>query len=286
MKMIKPIVNLSKIAGDYDTFVFGLNGVLSDGQKILPEAISCLRNLAAMRKKIVIVTNSYLRIAEIIDLFRQEGLPLDIFSNIISAGEILHYKLKAAQNEYAAVGSHYYHLGAKDNKGVFCGLPFQEVSKIEQAHFLYMSHVASPDDLLDSYRPLLEQAVGLGLPFVCAGNDTSCFIDGKLSLAPGALAEAYAIMGGRIITLGKPDVKILQYALEGIGETGRLVVVGDNVATDIKMASLLDYDSVLISKGRHVNYLGEGYIPDVAKTRELSNSYDVSPSCVISSMRW
>lgn len=286
MKMIKPIVNLSKIAGDYDTFVLGFNGVLSDGQHILPEAASCLRNLAALRKKLVIVTNSYLRVAEIIAFLRKEGIPLEIFSNIVSAGEILHYRLKAAQNEYAAVGNCYYQLGAKEGQGVFCGLPFKEVRNIEQAHFLYMSRVNSSDDLIDSYRPLLEHAVGLGLPFVCAGNDTSCFIGGKLSLAPGALAEAYAILGGRIITLGKPDTKILHYALEGIGETGRVVVIGDNVATDIKAAVLLDYDSVLISKGRHVNYLGEGYIPDVAKTRELSVSYDVSPNCVISAMRW
>lgn len=286
MKMIKPIVNLSKIADDYDTFVFGFNGVLSDGQSILPEAVSCLKNLASLSKKIIIVSNSSLRVAEIAKMLQQNGISLNIFSNIVSAGEILHYKLKSAQNEYAAIGSRYYHLGSKADKGVFFGLPFEEVSSVEQAHFLYMSAVASPDDLIDGYRPVLEQAVSLGLPFVCAGNDTSCFAAGKLCLAPGALAEAYAILGGRIITLGKPDVRVLQYALEGIGETGKIVVVGDNVATDIKMASLLDYDSVLISKGRHINYLGEGYIPDVAKTRELSNSYDVSPNCVISAMRW
>ena len=100
------------------------------------------------------------------------------------------------------------------------------------------------------------------------------------------MAEAYAILGGRIITLGKPDTNILRYSLEGMGETGKVLVIGDNIATDIKMACLSEYDSVLISKGRHINYLGEGYIPDVAKTRELSNSYDVSPSCVISALRW
>lgn len=286
MKMIKPIVNISKVAGDYDTFIFGFNGVLSDGEHILPEAASCLRNLAAMRKKLVIVTNSYLRVAEVVALLRKENISLDIFSNIVSAGEILHYKLKAAQNEYAAIGNSYYQLGAKSGRGVFCGLPFNEVRNIEQAHFMYMSEVNASDDLLDTYRPVLEHAVGLGLPFVCAGNDTSCFINGKLSLASGALAEAYAILGGRIITVGKPDTKIFRYALEGIGETGRIVVIGDNVATDIKAATLLDYDSVLISKGRHINYLGEGYIPDVAKTRELSVSYDVSPNCVISALRW
>jgi ribonucleotide monophosphatase NagD (HAD superfamily) len=111
-------------------------------------------------------------------------------------------------------------------------------------------------------------------------------LGGKLSLAPGALAENYAILGGRIITLGKPDVRIMQYALEGIVKDDNIVIIGDNVATDIKCASLMGFDSILISKGRHVNFLGEGYIPDITKTRELSNSYDVSPSFVISALRW
>ena len=286
MKMIKPIVNLSKIAEDYDTFVFGFNGVLSGGKGLFSEAVNCLRNLAAMGKKIVIVSNTYLRVSEVVDIFRQEQFPLNQLSNIVTAGEILHYKLKAAQNEYAAIGNFYYQLGSKEEKGVFSGLPFSESPVLEKAHFLYMSSVSSPSDTIDIYRPALEQAVSLGLPFVCAGNDTSVFMDGRLCLAVGALAEAYAIMGGRIITLGKPGIQILQYALEGIENTGNILIIGDNVATDIKMAALKEYDSVLVSKGRHINYLGEGYIPDVAKTRELSNNYDVSPNYVISAVRW
>ena len=286
MKMIKPIVNLSKVAEDYDTFVFGFNGVLSDGTALFPEAVNCLRNLATSGKKIVIISNLSLRVAEMVEIFDKARFPLHLLSNIVTAGEILHYKLKAAQNEYAAIGNTYYHLGSKKEKGVFAGLPFEESVALEKAHFLYMSAVSSPTDTLDVYRPALEQAVSLGLPFVCAGNDTSVFKDGKLCLSVGALAEAYAVMGGRIITLGKPGTQILQYALEGIENPGNILVVGDNVATDIKMATLKECDSVLISKGRHVNYLGEGYIPDVAKTRELSNSCDVSPNYVISAVRW
>ncbi len=286
MKMIKPIVNLSKIVDDYDTFVFGFNGVLYNGDIIFPEAATCLRNLASVGKKIFIISNTHMRIAELVEIFSQNGIPTSILTNVVTAGEILHYKFKFAQNEFAAIGDTYYHLGSNKDKGIFSQLPFKETTSVEQAHFLYMSGVSSSDEMLDTYRSALEQAVNLGLPFVCAGNDTSCFIGGKLGLSSGAFAEAYAVLGGRIITLGKPNVKFLQYALEGVENLGNVVVVGDNVSTDIKMASLLGYDSVLISKGRHVNYLGEGYIPDVAKTRELSNSYDVSPNCVISAMRW
>ena len=285
MQMIKPIVNFSKVADDYDTFVFGFNGVLYDGISVIPEAINCLKNLYSLQKKIIIVSNTSLRVKEIVEILKQNNVPLQIFSNIITAGEILHYKLKIGQGKYEALGNKYFHLGSKKEKGVFAGLDYTEVSSVEEAHFIYMSAVSDINDLSDAYRPILEQAVSLGQPFVCAGNDTSCFCNGKLCLAPGALAEAYAVLGGQIITIGKPDVKIMQYALEGIGGEN-IVVVGDNVATDIKSATLLGFDSVLISKGRHVNFLGEGYIPDVAKTRDLSNNYDVSPNCVISQMRW
>lgn len=286
MKMIKPIVNLSKTASDYDTFVFGFNGVLYDGEKILPDVAKCLKNLSSMGKKIVIISNSHLRIAEVVEILKNNYIDINIFSNIVTAGEILHYKFKYAQNEYEAIGNKYFHLGNNKNKSVFSGLNFHEVGRIEEAHFIYMSEVFSPDDSVDVYKPYLEQAVSLGLPFVCAGNDTSCFLGGKLCLSSGAIAENYAILGGRILTLGKPDVRIVQYALEGIIQNENVVIIGDNVATDIKAAALLNFDSILISKGRHVNFLGEGYIPDVAKTRELANSYDVSPSCVISSIRW
>ena len=105
-------------------------------------------------------------------------------------------------------------------------------------------------------------------------------------MAPAAIAEQYAIMGGRIITLGKPDVALFSYCVDGLINGDNILVIGDNVATDIKGAVLLGWDSMLISKGIHVNFLGEGYIPDVAKTRELSNGFNASPDYVISNLRW
>ena len=82
------------------------------------------------------------------------------------------------------------------------------------------------------------------------------------------------------------DTNIFKYCVAGIPDVGEILVIGDNVATDIKGAAMLGWNSMLVSKGVHVNYLGEGYIPDVAKTRELSNSYDASPDYVISNLRW
>lgn len=286
MKMIKPVVNLSKVADNYDTFVLGFNGVLHEGEGMLPSAIDALRNLASLNKKIILLTNSAQRIASIADWLQQNGVNPAIFSCIMSAGEVLHYKLRYTSGEYGALGNNYYHLGDATDKGVFYNLNFQQVSSISSAHFLYMSDVYDTNDTLETYRPYLEQAAALGIPFVCAGNDTSCFKKGKPCLAPAAIAEQYAIMGGRIITLGKPDVALFSYCVDGLINGDNILVIGDNVATDIKGAVLLGWDSMLISKGIHVNFLGEGYIPDVAKTRELSNGFNASPDYVISNLRW
>lgn len=286
MKMIKPLVNISKVADSYDTFVFGYNGVISSGEDIKPEAAECLKQLAAMNKKIIIISNSSLRVSEIIQQLVKANIPLNIFSNIISAGELLHYRLKFPSGDYQALGQLYYQIGDIEYSGIMSNLPLQRTASIEKAHFLFMAKAKSCDDIIDDYRADLEQAVNYGLPFVCAGNDTSCFENSKLTLAPGAVAEAYAVLGGRVVTMGKPDPAMLNYALEGIENIGRIIIIGDNISTDIKMAAISKTSSILVSKGRHVNYLGEGYIPDVAKTRELSNSFDVEPEGVISEVRW
>ncbi len=286
MKMIKPVVNLSRVADNYDTFILGFNGVLYEGGNILPAAADALRNLFLQGKKVVLLTNSSWRVATVAEWLAENGVNPADFACIMSAGEILHYKLKNNAGTYAALGNTYYHLGSNADKGVFSSLDYVAVNSISAAHFLYISEVAQVDDTVDTYRPHLEQAVSLGLPLICAGNNTSCFKNGKICLASGAIAEQYAVMGGRIITLGKPDTTLLKYTIDGVGDTGSILVIGDNVATDIKPASLLGWDSMLISKGRHVNFLGEGYIPDVAKTRELSNGYDASPTYVISNLRW
>lgn len=52
MKMIKPIVNISKVADNYDTFVLGFNGVLTDGAGIYPEAANALISLYKNGKKL------------------------------------------------------------------------------------------------------------------------------------------------------------------------------------------------------------------------------------------
>ncbi len=88
--MIKPIVNLSKVAEDFNTFIFGFNGVLYDGKSVLPEVSACLRNLNAIGKKIVIISNTALRIEEVVEMCKlMEALAQDFDISYVNIFDIV-----------------------------------------------------------------------------------------------------------------------------------------------------------------------------------------------------
>lgn len=196
--MIKPIVNLSKVADNYDTFLLGFNGVVTDGNGLIPNVAATLNSLHKNGKKVILLTNSAQRVAAIAGFFLKNGVSMNVFSCIMSAGEILHYKLKVRSGDFAAVGNNYFHLGSAADDGVFSGLDFQPVDRVENAHFIYMNEVADVSDTLEAYLPALEHAAALGLPFVCAGNDTSSFKN-RQNL-PGSRCRCRTICGN-----GRPD---------------------------------------------------------------------------------
>ena len=99
---------------------------------------------------------------------------------IVSAGEILHYKLKNKSGEFSQLGKRYFQLGSKKNSAVFAHLDYERVADLGSADFVYMESVENLDDVIEKYLPDLQQAVALNLPFVAAGNDTSSFKDRKI----------------------------------------------------------------------------------------------------------
>lgn len=289
IKMIKPIVNASKIMDKYNTVILGLRGIVTDGKIIKPDIINTLINLKKQNVHTVILSNTAQRVESVIRFLHENKVPLAALDAIITAGEVAHYSLKARSGEFARIGNKYYRIGDKSYNGVFYGLDdYQEVDSLSQADFVYIENVAQPGDTIEKYIPLLEHAASLNIPMLCIGNDTSTYLNGEVVLGAGALAEQYAVLSGKIITIGKPDAKLFAYAIDGLPDIKKekILVIGDSLPTDIKGAQLLGVDSMLVSKGIHVNFLGEGYIPDVAKTRELSANFDASPDYVISNLRW
>lgn len=287
MKMIKPIVNISRVADAYDAVLCGFNGVLHNGVSLIPEALEALLYFYKNGKKIVLLSNTSLRVEELALMMYQNGFSPRLFSAMVTAGEILHYNLAAGRGAYASLGKVYYNLGQEADTVMFDGLNFSPVSDPAKADFLYIGQLPA-DRAVDDYLDVLSHAVSLGLPLLCVGNDTSVVGGGDVIPAAGAVAEQYAVLGGSIITAGKPDLEVVDYAVEAFGsvERKRILMIGDSMASDIRAASAADISSCLVTRGIHVSFLGEGYIPDVTKTRELGNMLDAYPDYVISGLRW
>lgn len=287
MKLIKPIVGISKIIDNYDAVICGFSGVLSKGSNLQSEALYALLKSSEAGKHVVVVSNSALRVARLVEIMgANKPENLSFLNAVITAGEILHYRLKNFKL-MGLSGKRFYNLGNTETLGVFSGLDFEQVKNPENADFAYIGGVRFNTDTIDSYRQELEHLYALGLPLLCVGNDVSTFMGDEISLGSGAVAEQYAVMGGKIITFGKPDTEVLKYVMESFSlGCHKVLFIGDSFPTDIKSGSLLEADTVLISKGIHVNFLGEGYIPDVEKTRNLAMNFDVYPDYVISGLRW
>ena len=288
MKMIKPVVNISKIMNAHDVIVCGLNGVIYDGNSFSSDAIDALIRLRKNGKQVVLLSNTSMRISELVDKLYASRISPMVFNNIITMGEILHYKLSSSNSQYVALGKQYYNLGDEQDNGVFEGLGYQSVENYARAEFLYVGQTSKTRALTPEVVEVLSHSASLGIPMLCVGNDISAFVNGEIANASGAFAEQYAVLGGKIITIGKPDKTIIEYALEPYKklERNKILMIGDSIQTDIKAANVAGISSVLITKGIHVNYLGEGYIPDVTKTRELSSTTGAYPDYIISTLRW
>ncbi len=285
MKMIKPIVNIAKVIDAYDAVICGFNGVVHDGVDFLPEAVNALVGLYRSGKKIVVLSNISCRTEELARIFYRAGVSPRLFTAMVTAGEILHARLQSSAAPVA--GRSYYNLGGSEDESVFAGLSYRRAPTVDKADFLYIGHLPAGRTTED-YMEVLSHAASLGLPLLCAGNDTSVTAGEDVIPAAGAVAEQYAVLGGGITTVGKPDRALVEYALASLPETDRrrVLMIGDSMPTDIKAATAAGLSSCLISKGVHVNFLGGGYIPDVTKARELGNITETYPDYVISGLRW
>ena len=286
MKFIKPIVGISKIIDNFDNVICGFNGVISKGDNVNVEALHALSKCVSCEKNVVLLSNSYMRVKELVEIITQADSVLpNKLKAIVTAGEILHYMLKDSL-KVGLTGKRYYNIGSKQAEVIFDGLGYQETKDMTNADFIFMGAVKKDTDMLENYVQELEYASSIGLDFLCVGNDTATYCNGEVCLGSGAVAEQYALLGGNVITLGKPNIKMLSYVNECFTNNGKILLIGDSFTTDMKSAKFLNADTVLISKGVHVSFLGEGYIPDVEKTRTMAQDYEVYPDYVMSGLRW
>ncbi len=245
--MVKILKHISRIKDDFDCIICGTNGVITDGKNIFPEAAEALNRLYLDGKKIVLATNLGIRVKELFEFLRDKHFPVHIFNAMITAGEIAHYALKNRND----LGTMYYPLVQNDG-GIMEGLKYQKTDSVVMADFILAETTAENLHWEENLK-ILEQGLSLNLPMICVGNNTTMMSETGVQNSVGSLAERYALMGGKIITFGKPDVRIAKYLTEQLNDVvpEKCLVIGDNMATDMKMGVSFKAQTLLICSGIH-----------------------------------
>jgi HAD superfamily hydrolase (TIGR01459 family) len=239
----KLINGLSQIQGKYDAFFIDLWGVIHNGIQLYPDAINVLENLSKLNKRFVLMSNAPRPSKNVENFLLKLNMNKNFFKSIFTSGEAALKSLK--KNRY---GKNFYHLGPKRDNSLFQG--FEKNKKnIKHAEFILCTgFLDDHEDSLDYYKNFLGGYTKLKM--VCTNPDLVVYRGRKKEYCAGTLAEIFKNLGGEVIYFGKPYPEIYNFCTK---KNETVLVIGDNIRTDIRGANNMNFDSLLITNGIHKN---------------------------------
>lgn len=273
------ISGLGHIADDYDAALVDIWGVIHNGREGFPAAIEALQRFREERGPVVLISNSPRPSVAIPAQFDEVGVPHDVYDAIVTSGDATIDELARRAPGPA------FKLGPERDDKLYENLALN-FTELEHAKFitctgLFDDDVETPDD----YTELLGQARELNIPMVCANPDIRVKKGDKMIYCGGALAQAYEDMGGEVIYAGKPYEAIYRLSRAWLTElTGyeldrsRVLVIGDNIHTDLLGAQNQNYDALFIADG-----LSVGNSDAVANVLE---KHDIYVKYMLSTLSW
>jgi len=237
----KTIKGLSEIYHKYDVFFIDLWGVVHNGIQLYPGAIEVLENLNRLNKRFVLLSNAP-RPSKNVEKFLL-NLKMDkIFvKTVFTSGEAALKSLE--KNIY---GEKFYHLGPKRDNDLFKGFEKNKRSLEESDFILCTGFFEDKEDSLDFYKDLLKKNIQLKM--VCTNPDLIVHRGSSKEYCAGTLAAIFEELGGKVVYFGKPYPAIYNFCIK---KNETVLVIGDNVRTDIKGANNMKYDSLFITGGVH-----------------------------------
>ena len=237
----KLIKGLGQVYEKYDAFFIDLWGVVHNGIQLNPGAIKALENLNKLNKRFVLMSNAP-RPAKNVKIFLLKlKMNKMLVTNVFTSGEAA---LKSLQKK--TYGKKFYHLGPQRDSALFQGFE-KNKTHIEDADFILCTgFLESHEDSLQYYKDLLKKHIRLKM--VCTNPDIAVYRGNKQEYCAGKLAEIFKGHGGEVIYFGKPYPDIYKFC---INKKEKVLVIGDNIHTDIKGANNMKFDSLFIIDGIH-----------------------------------
>ena len=224
-------------------------------------------------------------VARILDRLK---VPRQAYDAITSSGDVTRGIVKTRLAESV------FHLGPERALSIFAGLDVKfappEAADYVVCSGLFDDTIETPED----YRELLQALRARSRFMVCANPDIVVERGDTLVYCAGALADAYAELGGDVLYCGKPHPPIYELALATAAglrnaktlSNQRVLAIGDSVRTDLKGAAALGLDCMFITSGIHAEEYGSREAPDLAALNTMFAAAGVKPRGVMRELIW
>lgn len=280
--------DLATIAAGVDGFIVDQWGVLHDGTRPYPGVRECLARLRALGKPVVVLSNSGKRSAENVERMRALGLPPQLYTTLITSGEVVWRALADRRDpELRDLGRRCIVITRGGDRSLIDGLDLQPVADAATADFVLLGGVDEDPQVIAAVEALLARAADRRLPLLCANPDAVGICAEGTVVGPGSLAQGYARRGGRVRAIGKPYPEVYEVCRESMPGMAveRILAIGDSLAHDVAGAAAIGCRTVLVTCGIHAADFADDAAAESVLPR-LAASHGVAPDWVIPAFRW
>lgn len=278
---------VSSFLDAYDLILCDIWGVLHDGVKAHPGAGEALHRYRQRGGTVVLVSNAPRPAIEVVPYLDNLRVIREAWDGIVTSGDVTRSMIEAEDKAYCW-------LGPDRDWPLFEGLPTRPVPFDEAATIVCTGLLDDTTETPDDYRDYLARALSRNMDFLCANPDLVVERGKDIIFCAGAIAEAYAAIGGTVRYAGKPHRPVYESALN-VGASlrkretplPRVLAIGDALRTDVTGAVGLGIDSLFVARGIHVHELGlaEGTLDDERLARFLAQAA-VRPTAAIDKLVW
>jgi HAD superfamily hydrolase (TIGR01459 family) len=286
--MPERLSGLRDLRGRFDSLLVDLWGVIHDGERLYPSVTRALAELSAHRIDVVFLSNSSREGHHLTALLGELGVPRDLFTGVVSSGDVTRAALRARD---PAVFSNLprrprcHHVGDAAFVPWVLELELDFVDAAADADLVIATGTVPDEAALPlALRPLAPLAAR-GVPLVCANPDRVVETSSGRLLPAGALAHAYAALGGPTFLYGKPHAPIFTAARRRLPSSERLAVVGDLLETDVRGARAAGLFGVLVT-GTGVNAALLGDAPSEETLSSLTSAAGITPDATLPRFAW
>ena len=272
----------------YDVLLCDVWGVVHNGLEAFPAACDALRRFRASGGTVVLITNAPRPGAAVGRILDRLLVPREAYDGIVSSGDVTRGVVESRLSQRI------FHLGPERDLPIFTGLNIS-FAAAETADYVVCSGLfddtrETPDD----YRELLATMRARSLFMVCANPDIVVERGETLVYCAGALADAYAEMGGEVLYCGKPHAPIYEAALGQAARVrgglppplNRVLAIGDSIRTDLKGAAMFGIDCLFVVSGIHAADIRGTETAEFSGLPEMFGAAGVAPKAVMRRLQW